>query len=80
MQCNDLKPRIKDKLLKFLHHSVTSFSSAHLWFFYSPLASNIQNITHHVPEEVEEALDDSKDMAYNPEAEDHEERHCRNDQ
>jgi hypothetical protein len=37
------------------------------------LASNIQKITHHLLEEVEEALDDNKDMTYNPEEEDHEE-------
>jgi hypothetical protein len=38
------------------------------------LASNIQKATHHIPEEVE-ALDDNKDMAYNPEEEDHEGKH-----
>jgi hypothetical protein len=42
------------------------------------LASNIQKVTHHLPEEVEEALDDNTDMAYNPEEEDHKERHYRN--
>jgi hypothetical protein len=35
------------------------------------LTSNIQKVTHHLPEEVEEAWDDNKDMAYNPEEEDH---------
>jgi hypothetical protein len=44
------------------------------------LASNIQKVTHHLLEEVEDALDDNKDMTYNPEEEDHEERHCRNGQ
>jgi hypothetical protein len=43
------------------------------------LTSNIQKVTHHLPEEVEEALDDDNtDMAYNLEEEDHEERHYRN--
>jgi hypothetical protein len=39
------------------------------------LASNIQKATHHLPEDVEEALDDNKDMAYNPEEEDLEGKH-----
>jgi hypothetical protein len=42
------------------------------------LASNIQKVTYHLPEEVEEALDDTTDMTYNPEEEDYEERHYRN--
>jgi hypothetical protein len=50
-----------------------------LLFFYSPSTLNSQKVTHHLLEEVEDALDDSKDMSYNPEEEDHEERHCRND-
>jgi hypothetical protein len=39
------------------------------------LASNIQKVTHHLSEEVEEALDDNTDMAYNPKEEDHERKH-----
>jgi hypothetical protein len=74
MHCNDMKPRIKDKSLKFLHHRITSFSSIPY-----PLASSTQKVTQHLLNEVEEALDDSKGMAYNPEVEDHEERHYRND-
>jgi hypothetical protein len=30
---------------------------------------------HHLPEEVEEAWDDNKDMTYNPEEEVHEEKY-----
>jgi hypothetical protein len=50
-------------------------SHLHLHHFFSstpPLASNIQKVTHHLLEEVEESLDDNTDMAYNPEEEDHE--------
>jgi hypothetical protein len=61
MHCNDMKPRIKDKSLKFLHHRITSFSSIP-----HPLASSTQKVTQHLLNEVEEALDDSKGMAYNP--------------
>jgi hypothetical protein len=38
------------------------------------LASIIQKVIHHLLEEVEEAWDDNRDMAYNPE-EDHEGKH-----
>jgi hypothetical protein len=37
------------------------------------LTSSIQKVIHHLLEEVEEAWDDNRDMAYNREEEDHEE-------
>jgi hypothetical protein len=39
------------------------------------LTSSTQKVTHHLPEEVEEALDDNRDMTYNPKEEVHEEKH-----
>jgi hypothetical protein len=52
------------------------FSYPHHFFSSTPpLASNIQKVTHHLPEEVEEALDGYTDKAYNPEEEDHEGKH-----
>jgi hypothetical protein len=70
---HDLKSRIKSEFAQLLHLCITSFLLLPL------LASNTQKVTHHLPEEVEEALDGSKDMAYNPEEEDYKERYCRND-
>jgi hypothetical protein len=49
--------------------------SHHFFHFTPPLKSNIQKVTHHLPEEVEGALDDNKDMTYRPEEEDHEGKH-----
>jgi hypothetical protein len=66
---HDLKSGIKISQFLHLHHFISSTP---------PFASNTQKVTHHVPDEVEEALDDNKDMTYNLDEEDHEERHCRN--
>jgi hypothetical protein len=66
---HDLKSRIK--FSQFLH-------PYHFFSYTPPLTSSIQKVTHHLPKEVEEALDDNKDMTYNLEEEENEERHCRN--
>ena len=68
--CNamhDLKSRINFCSI------LASASLSFLHFFSStpPLTLNIQKVTHYLPEEVEEAWDDNRDMAYNPEEEDH---------
>ena len=64
---------------QFLHpHHFFSSSLLHFFSSTPPLASNIQKVTHHLPEEVEEAWDDNKYMTYNPEEEDHEEEGVHN--
>jgi hypothetical protein len=74
MQCNEWL-EIKDQILLIL----ASHLHPHHFFSSTPsLASNIQKVMYHLPEEVEEALDDTTDMTYNPEEEDYEERHYRN--
>jgi hypothetical protein len=78
----DLKSRIN--LCSTLASASLLFITPHCFNITSslllpPLASNIQKVTHHLLEEVEEAYDDNRDMTYSPEEEDHEEKHCRND-
>jgi hypothetical protein len=44
--------------------------------FHSPFGIKYpKKVTHHLPEEVEEALHDNKDMVYNPEEEINEGKH-----
>jgi hypothetical protein len=49
--------------------NITSFLSLPLWHQIS------KKVTHYLLEEVEDALDDNKDIAYNPEEEVHEGKH-----
>jgi hypothetical protein len=49
--------------------NITSFLSLPLWHQIP------KKVTHHLPEEEEEALHDNKDMVYNPEEEINEGKH-----